>query len=421
MANRTWIGRAGVVRQSSPFTLGGTLAAGSTFTATINTRAVVYTCTGSDTATTAAAALAAAAQAAGVDFPEFGELAWASSGAVLTVTGPADGAPFTLTVVAGGSGSPSATAGTVVAATGPHHWDNANNWAEGSVPASTDDVVIDDGVSIKYGLAQSAVTLASLTVRQGFPADAQIGLPARNENGYAEYRPQRLHVNATVCHLDTRSAMVRLNLHTAASTVTVQDSGRAEAGRFAVDLLANNSGTVVRVNRGQVGVAANANETATVSAVRVSYRDQRQADADVTLGPGLTVATVEHLGGTVLMRCGCTTYVGEGGTLRREGSGAVATFDNRGARVDDFSTGTITTFRNGGQWWRRGAAPLTITNAYLYGGGSTTDASGWVTHTNAAEFVQCGPPAAPGDTENEPAAVHYWNFGYGRKLTPVDV
>lgn len=418
MATPSWVGRAGAVPQVSTYTVGGTVAAGSTFEMEINTRKITVTATGastSDAATLWATALTENAN----DYGEFGEITWEASGAVVTATGPANGAPFTATATAGGSGTPSVTPATVTAGTGPNYWTNADNWDTGSVPVTADAVTVNGGPSILYGLANSAVQLASLTVGPLFTGE--IGLPATSDGGYVEYRPTRLAVGATLASIDTPSGRIRLNLGNDPAAVTVLDTGRAGPGEFALDILANDAATTVVVNRGQVGIAAGAGEVSVVASVRTAFRDRRDSDATVELGAGLTVTTVEQTGGEVALRCAATTVTREGGALVRYGTGAITTLDNRGGAVDDYGTGTITTLNQAGRYTRRGLAALTITNANLYAGGETNDRSGVVTWTNAVEYVKCGPPSAPSDTENQPPAVHHFNFGYARKITVVDV
>jgi len=69
----------------------------------------------------------------------------------------------------------------------PYDWSVAGNWAENSVPVSTDEVVIPAGSQkITAGLNQSAVTLAGLTVERGYDQDIgaadgmlQVGLSAQ--------------------------------------------------------------------------------------------------------------------------------------------------------------------------------------------------------------------------------------------------
>ena len=71
-------------------------------------------------------------------------------------------------------------------------WSVAGNWSPSGVPASTDDVIISAAytVSITAGLNQSAVTLNSLTVEEGYSgaigsksADLQIATDALTFQG----------------------------------------------------------------------------------------------------------------------------------------------------------------------------------------------------------------------------------------------
>jgi len=413
MALKSWIGRAGAVPQVDTFTVGGTVAVGSTLTVTINTRAVTVTATAAS-ATTAATELTAALGDS--EYGEFAALTWTSAGAVVTGTGTADGGPFTATSTAGGSGSPTLTRAAVTVGTGPNYWSNANNWGPSGVPLAADDVVIGEGPAILYGLAQSAVTLATLTITRGFPATSSIGLPDRGDGDVAEYRATHLAVGATVGTVDTQSSLVRIDLGTVASAFTVHDTGRGGAGGFACDLLANKSTTTVVVNRGQVGVAANAGETSTVASVRVAFRERRASDATVEVGPGVTITSLFQTGGDVTLRSACPTITRDGGSLTRFGTGAVTTWNDDGGNSDDYGTGTITTLNSGGAWVRRGGAALTVTDCNLYGGGSTTDSGGVVVWTNGVVYVNCGPPAAPGDTENSPSSVHHFVIGSGKTV-----
>ena len=52
-----------------------------------------------------------------------------------------------------GAGGDTFTVATAVTPTGPHHWDNANNWDTGSIPANSDDIVFENNdVDCLYGL-----------------------------------------------------------------------------------------------------------------------------------------------------------------------------------------------------------------------------------------------------------------------------
>src|SRR4051812_46783557 len=102
MATVTWVGKSQTTPQLDTITVGSATAA-QTFTATRNGKVVSYTAGGGETTTTVALAVLALLQAS--TEPEFQELTFAagSAGNLVTITGPADGAPFSLTV--GGTGT----------------------------------------------------------------------------------------------------------------------------------------------------------------------------------------------------------------------------------------------------------------------------------------------------------------------------
>lgn len=400
--------------------MGGTPANGQTYTARVgnatNGRTVTYTATGADTNATIAAGLQALLALSA--FPEFQEVTWTVASAVVTGTGPSTGVPFTLSASASGTGT--LTAATATAASSPYHWSVAANWKENSVPATGDDVVIDEGPAIRYGLDQSAVTLASLRITPNWPDGGEVGLPASTSpgdpaGGYPEYRDQRLKVSATVVEVETGSRRVRLDLGSNASTVTVNGTGSPAAGETAVDLIGVHADNVLRVNKGSVGVAAVAGDVSTFDSVAVAYRDQQAGDAAVRLGRGLTLDTLTQSGGTVALDCGATTVERSGGTLTRTGSGTLGTVRNRGGLLRDEGTGTITLLENSATYERRGLAPLTVTDCTLFAGSVTDDQQGTITWTNAVEFFECHPAGPASNPGPRPA---YFLFGTHKKVTP---
>lgn len=417
MSVRRWVGRAGEVAQVTELTP-GSVSVGSTFTVTVNRKAVTFTAT----TTSVADAVAGIAAACGTStYPEFSELTWEDSTAVVTVTGPDTGFPFTLTLAAGGTGTPTFTATTTVSPSGPNWFTVAANWMENAVPVTGDDVYFDEGPSCCLGLDNNTVTLASLTVTPNFPESSEIGLPRTNAAGYPEYRDQRLKVGATVVTIETSARRVRLDLDTDASTITVLDSGQPNDGDVAaVDLVGANAANALRVLKGDVAVAGLAGDTSTFASVRVAYRTQRDGDARVVLGAGLSLTAVEQTGGRVEMRCGCATYTKENGEAERFGAGAVTTLYNRLGPFADAGTGTITTLHQGGAYTRVGLAALTVTNATLYGGGATRDPAGVITWTNAPQFNECSPHGGA-DSDVPESAVHAFDFGRHRKITIADI
>lgn len=423
MSARRWVGRVGAVAQVDTLTP-ASVSVGSTFTVTINEKGVTFTATAA-TVANVTAGLAAALSAS--PYPEFQEITWADGTTVITATGPDTGAPFTLAAAAGGTGTPTLTPATATSPTGPNWWSAADNWKEGAVPATGDDVSVDEGPSILYGIDQNAVTLASLRVTPNFPLTSSVGLPRHTnpqnpDQGYPEYRPQRLKIGATVVQIETVSGRVRLDLDTDASTVTVNGTGQPPApGEWPLDLVGVNTGTAVRVNRGTVGLAPNAGDAMTVGTLKVAFRDQRDGDATVEMGSGLTVNTsVEQSGGTVTLRTAVPTYTKEGGTLTREGSGTLTAMLNRIGEFVDAGTGTITALTQGGTYRRVGLAPLTVTDCTLLGGSVTRDSLGVVTWTNPVELFECS-LSGGADDDTPPQGVAFFDVGRHRKLTVADI
>lgn len=417
MATRRWCGRSEAVAQVSTYTVGGTWAAGQVYEVTANTRTVAYETVTADVDNDGAATGLQAALAAS-DYPEFREVTWTVDGAVVTGTAATPGKPFVATSTADGTGT--LTAATPTASSGPNYWSVADNWREGAVPTTGDDVIIDEGPSILYGLDQNGETLASLRVTQNYPAASQIGLPnqtnpANPASGYAEYRDRRLKIGATLVTIDTVSRRVRLDLDTDATTVTVNGTGQPlVAGEYALDIVGVNNANVLRVNRGSVGLGYQAGDAATFTSVQVSYQNNPAGDATVRVGRGVTLTTLTQAAGDVVLECAATTVNKTGGTLTRVGTGAVTTLRNRGGRVNDDGTGTITALYNTGEYYLRGLAALTVTDATLYRGSVTDDRNGRVTWTNAPNLFECHPAGPPADPGPAPC---YFNFGIHKKIT----
>ena len=158
MATRNWLGDALAVANVQTLTMTGTWANGDTITLTINGKAIVIT-VGDDVTTTEVALLVkevfngttltdatASSDNTGNLVPEFNEIAATSAVAVVTLTHDTKGEPFTISQSSVTAGTGAITGPTeVTAATGPNHFDDADNWSGSAVPVSTDDVVLDHG------------------------------------------------------------------------------------------------------------------------------------------------------------------------------------------------------------------------------------------------------------------------------------
>lgn len=329
MAKLIAIGAAQAISQVDTITMSGTFAATETVTVKVGAKSVIYTCGGSETTSTVAAAVAALCQNSGE--AAFREITWTVAAAVITATSRA-GLPVTIST-SDTAASGASTLGNVQAATGPNHWNNAENWSTGAVPVNNDEVFIEDAsISLLYGLP------TSLTLTKFVHLAGQLGLPDFNSSGYTEYRPTRAVFTCTDVTFGTTAgvgpSLSRVDLASGASIVAVYGSGQ-RAGGSAIDLLLNHANAIVSVVSGQVAIAPGGDETSQVGTVRVAVQGV------VVIGAGTTIASVVSSGNTTLLANATNVTVDDGITVIG-GASAVTNLLIRGGTCVYKSSGTIT-------------------------------------------------------------------------------
>jgi hypothetical protein len=222
-------------------------------------------------------------------------------------------------------------------------WGTAANWSPSGVPITADDVFLKDSAQNVTGdFDQSAVLLASYNQDQsytGLIGDAinYLIIGATKVNiGYHDGPGSPAGSGRT--KLDLRDDLLSV------STVIISNTGTPiDTNKPAVRLLANKNTTTIEVKKGSVGIAYEVGETSSVSSITIGYISQVAGDADVFIGSGLTLITLNQNGGDCLLKCGATTVnANAGGTLQTEGAGAIATLNAKGGKTICNSTGTIT-------------------------------------------------------------------------------
>lgn len=417
MTELIWRGGADAIAQISTITVTGTWATNDTATLTIGGYTLTLT-VGTDT-TTANIATALKemfngdAQTGtgdhtfsntGDEIQPMNEIAATVNSSTVTFTHATAGKPFTLTVgeTTAGTGSLGSVT-TSTAATGPDFWSNAENWSTGSVPVSSDDVVIDgrSNWDIKYGLDQSAVALTSLTIKNSYTKT--IGLPEINKDNaaenYPEYRDTYLQVQTSTLTIEgegTGSGRIKIDLGSAtATTMNISSRGNtAEQGIPALLILGTNASNIARVTRGDVGFAFYEGGSAHLATLDVGFEDNQAGNSTVRCGDGvdLTNATVTQSGGSLtietttssgtITQSGGTLYVLAGahaqidvdGTLYYSGAGTLTTLNISGGTVD----------------FRRGAQAVTVTNCVISRQSTLLDPAKRVTFTNGIDVTRCG-------------------------------
>lgn len=345
MASVKWQGTADAVAQVDTFQITAVSGTPSdtSYIITINTDTVAVD--GDTDVDTTAAALQVALEAS--TNPYFSSIAWTVTTDTITATANAAGDPNTFTTsVVGGTGTISGLT-SVAASSGPNDWDVARNWDTGVVPVSTDDVIIEDGVSpITHGLDQSAVTLTSLTIRKSYTGI--IGLKekefATSSDGKTttavkeEYRDQYLQISVTTLVIgedftgvsQDGSTLIKIDLGSIVSDVTVHDTASTtfEAKLPAIQLLGTNvSNTLqVRAARSSVGIAVRGFEVSTFSDVDIG---SDLSSGGVILGPGVTLTNWTQKSGINNIEAAATITKIDclGGTLTTEGDYTVTTIN----------------------------------------------------------------------------------------------
>lgn len=377
MANINWIGGRSTTRQLSTYTVTA-VALNGTLTLTVGGRkSVTYTCSGTDTTTTAATALYNLLTAAQGLEGEWSELTLANpSAGVITLTGPTDGAPVMLAKT-DASGATS-TLVTTTAATSPHDLGDAANWGGGVLPGNTDTAVFENGsVDALYNLA--ALTAVTFGVIRRASFTGRIGLSDTNATGgYAEYRPTYLETAGISIQVEQANsdsaAQVRIKSTGAAATVTVTGSGATGSpGSEPVEVTGLTATSVVNVSAAGVAVAPLTGQTAAVTTLLAT-------SATVRCGPGVTLTTATLTDCQSLLQCGYTTLeMDRGGQCEVDGSGSGTTTNVDGGTLLWRSTGNpgaVGIGSDGTYDLSQAPAKVTSGTVSVYEGGAINDPAG---------------------------------------------
>lgn len=210
-----------------------------------------------------------------------------------------------------------------------------------------------DSASINsaVGLDQSLIAIGDFMVKDGYAGS--IGSATL---GYLIIDPDKFEFSGA------GASPSYLNLFTANIPFKVHKTGGSTNGGRGLYLRGSNL-TVGDITGGQIGIASNGGETATVATLRVL------GSADLWLGSGLSLTTLDQYSGSVVIRCGSTTTRVYGGKITSEEAGAVTTLHMFGGEYVYKSTGTIGTcnMRGGTLDCTQSGAARTITtlNKYL--------------------------------------------------------
>lgn len=408
------------MRQVQTVTIAGTPAATETVTLTMNTKDLIVTV---GTADTSAADVASAIRNAwnaisrldgttspdaasnfgGQEHGEFSEVTASINTAAPTVvilTASTASRPFTVTV-AEAMGTGTATLATTQAATGPEHWDNADNWDTITVPANDDVVVFRDSAgSFRYGLPNGSL---EVTIQTYNSWTGQVGLPRINATNhsktYQEYRQRYVRLDdagtgADVAHRfgigkdGTGFTLFNVKHSTLKCSPIVYNTGTPQiSGTHALNICCAANTSTLTILNGSVDYSSQ--DSGTSAFARVSQRngDSRGIQAVVAGGDATISGGTALIGGT-----GALAAVEViGGTLRLEGqTGTITTLTARTAgviQVVNMGTATAMLVLAGGTFDARNAVSgFILTQGDVYEGGSFLDP--YALMSSAASTVQ---------------------------------
>lgn len=399
MATNVWKGGAAAVAQVNTVTPAN-VGIGDTFTITINGKSVTVTATAATVANVTA--LMETAFNASTE-PEFAEITAADATTHITLTADTAGVPFVSTSTeTDGDAADTQTfvTATTTASSGPNDANINSNWSLVDVPEAADDVVFENStVSCLYNLDVTAVL--TLTAKSTFTG--HIGLPRNNAKGYVEYRATAMELGTAVTTIDIGegdgAGSSRINLGVGAKTAALAITVHKTASRVVTGIPplllttgAQTNDTTMTVNRGDVGIAFQAGETAVIDDLTMGYVSQVASDAKVTCGSGVTLTTVTKSGGAFISDANFTTLTQTAGTTAMRGATTLTTATLRSGTLYYNSSGTLGALHvAGGATFdcRQDASSRTVSAATIYQGGTIQDPAQTVTWTAGIDLYHC--------------------------------
>lgn len=405
MSTIYYVGNAPEIAQVTDWLFGGTWEATDiiTITPTGSTKTVSVTA-GSTTITTIVDTIVTALNAlSATTYPEFAEITWSRSSNSLRATSDTAGVAFSFTLATTETGGGTADAQTIdgttssagtasTANSGPADVNVAANYSGGALPVNGDTLILRGDVDLLYNLgALSSVTLAELLLDPTYVGD--VGLPIFNpgatgtsSQGYLEYRATEFAIGATLINIHSTGGRCNLNMGSVQTTGTVYGSGTpSDANTKAIQFRGTHASNAWRITRGSFAAAQYASQVATIATLHIGYQTSITNDADVYLGPGTTLTTINKTGGQLETNSAFTTlnhYAGQ--TVIT--TGAPGTINVFSGQVRDRSTGTTTmasVYDTGVYDLSQGTAAKTITNMTLYSGSEFSDPAERATFSNA--------------------------------------
>ena len=266
-------------------------------------------------------------------------------------------------------------------------WATNANWSPSGVPVSTDDVILaNTSQSVLDGFAQSAVSLASLTIDASFT-----GTIGALESDFLAIGTAKLEIGKRRAGIGTFAGSKRLNLDlgTVACVANIYSTSATslDQNRNPLRIKCNNASTTINVEGGLVSIADNLSDTSTVDTVQ-------STGGTIIVGGNVTIEKLTNAGGNItclspvtvqaLCKGGQTVFddgvavctiadldVADGALVNYLGGGTITDLELRGGTLDltgSLKSKTITTSSiTHDAVFIFDTAKTTFTNATTYG------------------------------------------------------
>lgn len=392
MAVIKWKGGAQAVAQVTTITFSA-YTSGQTYTVVINGKSVSYTAGASTAADVVSGLQAAIAASGGAEFSTM----TASGTTTLILTGNNPGEPTTITASA--TGGITATVTATTAATGPNHFNNANNWVGGALPNAGDDLVFEDSTyGVLYAL-EDTTNYGDITIDSTFTGE--IGLPVQNATGYREYRPRFLKLGdgtssyALTVGLGTGRQPPRVFVDANAADVAakIYNSGQGISDEMPIIIKNTGGASTLDVYSGKVHI--DADSSGSLATLRITPADGGTNNVYVLIDEAVAAGAITQTGGTLEVRGSASSIdasnnaqarfvlaaacpvivVATGGTVYWESTAGVTT--------------SISVHAGGSIDFSRNVSAKTVAAAVMYAGGTLKDPSGIVTWTTGVDLLGC--------------------------------
>lgn len=392
MAVVKWKGGAQAVAQVTTITFSA-YTSGQTYTVVINGKSVSYTAAASTAADVSSGLQAAIAASGGAEFSTM----TASGTTTLILTSNNPGEPTTITASATGGITETVTATT--AATGPNHFNNANNWIGGALPSAGDDLVFEDSsYGVLYAL-EDTTNYGDITIDSTFTGE--IGLPVQNAAGYREYRPRFLKLGdgtssyALTVGLGTgrQPPRVFIDANLADVTAKVYNSGNSASEENPIVIKNTGSASTLDVYAGKVHI--DADSAGDLANLRITPADGGSNNVYVLIDETVDAGVIVQTGGVLEVRGVASSIDASNNAQARFVLAAACPIvvASNGATVYWESTAGVTTsvsvHARGSVDFARNGSAKTVAAAVLYATGSITDPLGIVTWTTGVDLLGC--------------------------------